>query len=257
MPIVHFRGRIFPYDPKAFFVNFKDIPTLNWKDGQTGESTQITTRIDASIIDLEFDVKTFDERNLAGLAKIAWDVARVAVDLWSFKTGWGLGVVIDSIVTPDGRSATLLSKDESLGVLATALDSSDPKVNNFDVCYRIVATEPALFMALNDLIVSITLPHHATVNCARAVERLRAIMAPNVDRKQAWPLFQGNLNIDRTYREYVTNISTGPRHGDPAFVPGTIVTEVTKRSWMIMNRFLEYRKRANKPLPLAEFPLLR
>jgi hypothetical protein len=111
-------------------------------------------------------------------------------------------------------------------------------------------------MALNDLIVSITLPHQASVNCARDVEGLRVLMVPATDRKQAWPIFQTNLNIDRAYREFVTDVSTGPRHGDRTWIPGTTVTEATKRAWIILNRFLEYRKRANQALPLADFPLL-
>jgi hypothetical protein len=49
---------------------------------------------------------------------------------------------------------------------------------------------------------------------------------------------------------------TGPRHGDPAHIPAITTTEITRRSWKIMNRFFEYKKRDNGPLPLAEFPLL-
>jgi hypothetical protein len=257
MQIVHFKGKVLPYDPAVLHIDVKDLPSLNWTDGQTGDSMTITTKIDASVVDIEFVVKNFDEKDIPALMMKAWDLARAAVDLWCLKAGWGLGVVIDSIVKPDGTSGTLLSKNESLGALVTALDGSTPGINNYDACYRLLVKEPPLFMALNDLIVSITLPHVATVNCARAIEGLRVLMAPAAtDRKHAWPILQGNLNIDREYREYVTDISTGPRHGDRTFTPGTVVTETVKRSWIIMNRFLEYRKRGNQALPLAEFPLM-
>jgi hypothetical protein len=64
------------------------------------------------------------------------------------------------------------------------------------------------------------------------------------------------LNITRDYQQYITDQSKGPRHGDPQFVEGTITREVSMRTWSIMNRFLEYRKRGNQPLMGPDFPLL-
>ena len=257
MPIVHMKGKVLPYDPTAFVVNVKDLPPLTWKNGQTGNCTKITTRIDASVVDIEFDVNAFHEKDIPALMMKAWDLARAAVDLWCFKVGWGLSVVIDSIVKPDGTSATILSKDEPLGVLATALDSSQNGINHYDTCYRLLVSEPPLFMALNDLIVSITVPHHASVNCARAIEGLRVLMAPGEGRKDAWAIMRSNLNIEAEYLTFVTDLSTAPRHGDRTWIPGPTVSEAVRRTWIVMNRFLEFRKRGSKSLPLAEFPLLR
>jgi hypothetical protein len=219
----------------------------------------ITTRIDASIIDMEFDVNSYDPNDLSPLLMRAWDLARAAVDLYCFQVGWGLSVMLDTFVNEAGNETTLLPRMDSLAAYCTALqpDPQNPTVNNYDLCYRLLIAEPPLFMALNDLIVSITLPHHASVNCARAVEGLRVLMVPGLtDRAQSWPIFQANLNIDRGYREYITGVSTGPRHGDRTWIAGTTVTEVVTRSWIIMNRFLEYRKRGNLALPVAEFQLL-
>lgn len=207
---------------------------------------------------MEFNVNHYDDIVRGEIFKRAWDLARTAVDAYCYLAGWGLTVYLDTLVDPSGDVTTVLPKDESLAALCTAFDlkvASGP--NSFDALYRMLVAEPALFMALNDLIVSITLPHHATVNCARAIEGLRVLMAPSItDRQRAWPIFQDNLNIDRAYREYVTGVSTGPRHGDRTFIPGTVVTETTKRSWTIMNRFLEYRKSGNQPLAVADFQLL-
>jgi hypothetical protein len=258
MPIVHFKGKVLPF-PSPIQVMVKDLPSVDWFDSTNAQTMRITTRIDASIIDMEFDINAYDEADLSPLLIRAWDLARAAVDLYCYQVGWGLSVVIDTFVNEAGVESTLLPKMESLAAHSSAVqaDPNNPGVNNFDVCYRLIVSEPPLFMALNDLIVSITLPHHASVNCARAIEGLRVLMVPaGTDRKQAWPIFQGNLNVDRDYREYVTGVSTGPRHGDRTWIPGTTVIEVTRRSWIIMNRFLEYRKRGNQPLPLAEFPLL-
>lgn len=256
MPIVHFKGKVLPYDPSAFVINVNDLPTVEWNDQHTNQKLKITTRIVASIIDVEFEVETFNEQDPSSLLMRAWDLARAAVDLFSFKFGWGLSVSIDTLVKPDGTSSTI-RPEIPLSQYSTALHSTNPAVNNFDVCYRLLVSEPELFMAMNDLIVSITLPHHASTNCARAVEGLRVLTTSvATPRSQAWPIFQLNLNIDRAYREYITDVSTGPRHGDRTWIPGTTVNEVVTRSWIIMNRFLEFRKRGNQQLPLNEFPML-
>ena len=259
MPILHFKGKVLPYAPNHYRVDANEIPTVEWVDQAAQQTYKISTKLENSVIDIEFEMQAFSGADqLASMAIRAWDLARLVVDLISFQQGWGLSVILDTLVMPAGLTSTFMPKDERLAQFSTAIQpSGTPPINNFDVCYRLIVAEPPLFMALNDLIVSITLPHHGAVNCARAVEGLRVLMtSPAIDRKQAWPIFQTNLNIDRAYREYVTGTSTGPRHGDRAHIPGPIVMEVVKRSWIIMNRFLEYRKRGSVQLPLPEFPLL-
>lgn len=44
--------------------------------------------------------------------------------------------------------------------------------------------------------------------------------------------------------------------GESVGFSGAVTTEVTRRSWVIMNRFMEYRLRGDKPLDAKEFPLL-
>jgi hypothetical protein len=64
------------------------------------------------------------------------------------------------------------------------------------------------------------------------------------------------LNISRGYQEWVSKQSTGTRHGDNAFVPGAVSSEAMLRTWAILNRFLEYRKRGSQPLTVPDFPEL-
>jgi hypothetical protein len=75
-------------------------------------------------------------------------------------------------------------------------------------------------------------------------------------RGQAWGIFQTNLRISRDFRELITDTSKGPRHGDRTYIEGATTIEITKRAWQIMDRFIEYRRRRNQPLPEADFPLL-
>jgi hypothetical protein len=124
--------------------------------------------------------------------------------------------------------------------------------------YKVVLEEPAIFMALNDLIVAISYPHHGPVNCARAVESIRHLLAPNLKKRDAqWRVMNNALQLKSTYTSFITDHAKTGRHGDRTHIPGTTVREVVQRSWTIMNRFLEYKKRGGAvPLPLREFPEL-
>jgi hypothetical protein len=111
-------------------------------------------------------------------------------------------------------------------------------------------------MALNDLVTANTLPHYSPVTCARTIEGLRHLIAPGLQPKDGWSSLRQNLNIDENYLKFITDHSKGPRHGDPQHIPGAITTDIITRTWVIMNRFLEYRKRGNDALPISEFPML-
>ena len=65
------------------------------------------------------------------------------------------------------------------------------------------------------------------------------------------------LNIELEYLSFITEESRGPRHGDRFKGTPTAYKEVLKRSWNVMNRFLEYKKRKDKQLSLSTFPLLK
>jgi hypothetical protein len=85
---------------------------------------------------------------------------------------------------------------------------------------------------------------------------LRHIVSPSTPKGQAWRHLRDALNISEPYLKLITDVSTGPRHGDPTHIPGDMTVEITRRAWTIMNRFFEYKKRNAGALPLIEFPLL-
>jgi hypothetical protein len=128
---------------------------------------------------------------------------------------------------------------------------------NLEKVLLIVFGDPRIFMALNDLILANTLPHHAPTNCARVLEGLRTVMTPDgMGRDKGWPILRQNLQMDRTYLEFITEHSTGPRHGDRSHISGDVTMAIVGRTWTIMNRFLEFKKRGDTQLPLVEFPML-
>lgn len=183
----------------------------------------------------------------------ALDLCRAQVDLVGFKMGWGVTVVLEAFVNENGVTTPIFLKDETLGALCTAFASD----KHFDeLCVKVIQS-PALFMALRDLVSAISLPHVSLVDCARAMERLKHLVAePGAKDAQAWEQLREALHIEKTYLRFITDHSTGPRHGRPGHTPGIDTTEVVRRSWIIMNRYLEYLRRDGTSLPLAEFPLL-
>jgi len=255
MPKVQFLGRVLP---SAVVVSIQGMPTVNWESPDIGLKMSFTIRIDNSSIRVERDVTRFVASDAVHLYMRGFDLARAAVDLASFSTGNGFSVVLDTFINPDGVQSPIVARDESLSALCTAFSTDPARQKDFNEVLRIVITEPPLFMVLNDLITAITFPRYAAVNCARAVEGLRhLIAAPGTPPPQAWAQFRQDLRAEETYLKLITECSAAPRRGDHTHIPGQVITEITRRAWTIMNRFLEFRKRGNKPLPASEFPPLR
>ena len=171
----------------------------------------------------------------------------------------GFIVIFETLILPDGHPHEIQFADPSLPPLCTAYNVGLADENNFLSLLRMVIAEPNLFLALNDLIETMIFPHVALVNCGRVIDGIRRMITPpgsGLSRTQEWLAMHSALNISRTYQEWISEKSSGPRHADRSFEPESVVREVQQRTWAIMNRFLEYRKRGNTLLPIANFPLL-
>jgi hypothetical protein len=225
-----------------------------------GLSIQIKLNIKDSMVDVECNANRFEVTELATIYTWALDFATASANLVAFAGGYGVTVILDLLVGPDGTSSEFFSVNRDLAALCTSfgVNSASTTINNeFTEIYSLVLTERSLFMALDDLIVANTRPHHAVINCARVVEAIRIMIAPpGTPPKQAWPILRGTLHLGEEYLKLITDQSTSPRHGGSDRPDGSINTVLVMRCWTIMNRFLEFRKRGNKALPMSEFPLL-
>ncbi len=228
------------------------MPGVAWKIKERGLSLHFQVEIERSQIHLTVNANTYSPDDIAVLYKHALDIARTVVELAAFKKGYGVFVLLSRFVDPDGVSKELvLGCNENLARICTAFDLTD----GFPQMWRIVQLSPAIFAILNDLIASITVPHVATVNCARAIDGIRQLIGGSGTDKQQWSAMRQTLRVDREYLQFITDRSKGPRHGNRLYLDGVAVTEIVERSWTIMNRFLEYKKSGDKPLP-ASFPEL-
>jgi len=255
MPKGRFLGSVLPLTAR---ISIPEIPYATCY-GEGGLVLDLEISIANSIVEVDCTMSHFDEVTFPYAHVKSLDLARAAVDLVAFGTGWGLSVNFHTFIGPDRTRKNLLPSHEGLSQLCTAYKptfAQPQKDKDFQKMLLLVFEEPPLFLALHDLTQAITESHHAPVNCARAIEGLRTMMGPGEPRAKQWASFRHSLNVQEDYVRLITDQSVAARHGERPFIHGSLVQEVVERSWMLMNRFLEFRKRGNQPLPLAEFPSL-
>lgn len=256
MPTVRFLGRILP---PVFKITLSDIPTVNWTGVDQSVQVPFHLRIQNSEVEVDCELAQFQDADLHSLYPRAYDLTRTWLDIGGFATGQGYTLVLEYFIRPDGLKTPLVPMSAHLAPLCTAYkvpaETLEEKIELSKI-FSLVLSENALGRALNDLAQTLTFHNQSPVNCARALEGLRKIVAPDEERRQGWPELRQIVNSDVDYMKWITDRSTNPRHGDRSFISQAVLTEIVQRSWTIMNRFLEYRKRGNQPLPEDEFPLL-
>jgi hypothetical protein len=182
----------------------------------------------------------------------AIDLPRTIVDLIAFKQGRGLEVHIDRFIDEQGVLHTLGTEVDGLAELCTAYGLA-----HLDDVLDLVLPTHRLAFALHDLSVAATHTHDTRVRCGRAIDALRVLIAPGLPPNKGWPLVHDALKVDKEYLSFITGHSQGVRHGDHDDYDSADSTVLLRRSWTVMNRYLEYLKRGRKPLPESEFPLLK
>ena len=203
-------------------------------------------RVQDGAIVIDCDLNKFDESaHLVVLFMRATELAKASIDLASFASVHGLTAVLETFTDASGTSIPLAAQRPSLEAHAAAvrLGTAD-----FDKLLDLVLAEPPLFMALHDLIEALSSPQRARVNCARAIRNLWPYFGRSGSPETAALALRDNLQISSAYVRRITR--QDQTHASPE---GT--SDVVEQAWIVMNRFLEYRKRG-QPLPLSEFPLL-
>ena len=256
---LQFLGRILP---SSAVLNTTDLPKTNWKAPNLDLDMTFTVQIVNSTISVYVEINKWNkDEHLVHVYMRALDIARGIVDLCSFRSAIGMTVVLESLVEPNGAKSLLLLQQPELAGLASSIENKSPPVtadqNDFDKVLRHILTHPPLIRALHDLVEAITQTHVAPTACGRAMEGIRHFISPGLERKKGWKKMIDVLRIDRTYLELITDTSKGPRHADPEHISGATCLEISKRAWIIMNRFFEYLKPGARPLPESEFPMLR
>jgi hypothetical protein len=257
MPKVRLVGRILP---SAITVSASSLPSTRWNEPDLEMTFRVNIVNSRMEVECELD-KWNKDLHFMPVYMRAMDIARAHTDLFSFQWAIGLTVTFETFIDTNGSESALLVQQPELKDFATStINETSPQhfnENNFDIVLRRVIENFSAMGALHDLNEAITQTHASPRACGRAVEGIRQAIAPGLERKKGWAQMNETLRIDRSYLDLITDTSIGPRHADPAHVTGARCREITKRSWIIMNRFLEYLKRGSQPLPESEFSTLR
>ena len=254
MPKVQFIGRVLPNSVKFTIT----VPQIKWKWEEEDVEITFNIKVLASVVIVECDSLRYEPRYVVEFHRRALDLAKGSVNLAAFASGLGVIVTLDSMIAPDGAATPLMFNDPRLPALCSSFSLDPTKQAEYSNIFHMVITDTNLFFALNELIEAITIPHLSPVNCARAMDRLKHLIAgPNAKDPQAWRQMRAALEISEDYLKYITEHSKHARHGRPGYTPGTVTSETTRRTWIIMDRYFEYRKRGGvTPLPVSLYPML-
>ncbi len=226
---------------------------------ENGLELEASICIEKSLITVDCDLNRYIEEELVYIHKFCFDMTRACVDLVAFGGGYGVVVIFETFTNDKGIVNQLHYANPTLQAECTVIKlnaSGDSDRKGFFDLLGIIMTDIPLLMALNDLIQANSLPHQGPTNCGRVLDGLRKIAAPGLDLKPGWIVLREIVRVDEAYTQWVSNYSTMTRHGGGTYIHGTDTQEIVRRTWAVMNRLLEYRKRGNQPLPSVEFPLL-
>lgn len=183
----------------------------------------------------------------------AMNLAHLVIDLACFHRGLALTVVLESWTDPLGVRKEIGSAEPAVAGISTSFDTETKLVAPLEL----LLAEPEVWEALHDLTQSLVGRSNTVINCARAVEGIRHLLAPETgSTSAAWAVMRDMLNLDRTYIQAIMDASLNPRHGKRGLITPETQVLVMKRSWAIMKRYLEFRLRKSGPLRDPEFPLL-
>ena len=228
-------------------------PTLKvWDHQKKTDVGTVDISIDNNDITVTISLAEIDGTSENDALKNANDTVDAVVSLASFQSGQGFSFILDKIHYADGRAHDIGIAEPHLAKLTTALRSE----MDVDILTRIIADDKMLFLALRDLAESIRGGHSAPINFARAIETIRNDFTPRGGKREdGWEPMRSSLNVSKRFLMKIMIAGRGPRHGDRRLVH-TDYSDVQGMAWEVMNRFLEYRKRHNQPLPISDFPLL-
>jgi hypothetical protein len=245
---VTFWGRIFPELPPAV-LPLKHTHTTFWAPSSTGLTGSSTVEIQNCQVVIHCDLNRFERTDFSMVHLGAFRIARAVVDMAAFERGIGLTLIIDKFDGLTGKPDTIHSQDLTLASLCT--------VSRLDVT-RFICMDLQVSRALNELTGTLERPDEILTDCARAIERLTHILAPNAEKKERWRVLRKTLQLSEGYVRLISQTSEGPRHGNPKQPALSKVLDSRRRAWVIMDRFLIFKKRGDKPLDLnpESFPLL-
>ena len=132
-----------------------------------------TLSITKGIVEVICESNLFGSENYDGQVHLrANDLARTVVNSYAFGKGMGLSVILETVVKPDGIKYNVQAHQPELEPLVTVLRSGPDGGIDIQAILPFILTDPTIFVALNDLIGSITQIQETPVKCGRAIDAI-------------------------------------------------------------------------------------
>ena len=250
MAIARVHGRVFPSFVRLTASGIK----ITYKRPSIGIHMEMeTTFNDDGTVVVACDLISFDSLvHQSLLHKAAQHLAQPYVDLATLRLGRAVSLILSHIEWPDGSISEIDKRDSKVEGLATVLQDDESLKQLVGILFQDHQTA----IAVRDLADTLRQEHIVEINFGRVMDAICIYFAPpGTKRDKGWEPMRTALRISAPYLRSITDASIAPRHGDQS---GAITDRqpLAVRSWTIMNRFLEYRKRGDQPLPESDFPLL-
>ncbi len=264
MPTVKFLGNI---QPDFLVKSFNDSEKLSWYDPHPQININFTLNIRGSDFEIVCQLDNWETHFIDNVHKRSYDFISSYLDLITFFTGDPLYAFITHYVNSDDVKTEFAIRNPHLSQFCTVYSSNQSQESYFKI-RNIVRTDPRVFLVLRDLCHSIRSHHDILIGCARSIDGIRLLIwgmdtKSRRDTSLSWNKLRVTLRISEQYLKLITDSSISYRHGSKDFTPGDIVGEVVERSWIVMNRYLEFRLRNtdqtlenSHPLPNDTFPVL-
>jgi hypothetical protein len=239
--------------PKSLKFGLTFPHAVAWQSN-SGLTAHLTPRIKDGDVEIECLLST-DEPTLQDLADVfdgAYTLLATIVNLHVFATGGGMTVYLDEVLRPGESKRVGIRRGEERCVgLCTAFDPMQS-----GEIWKFVFGDPQLNLIFNDLAMALQFPAYQQIACGRAIDGMRVYLSPDEEPQKGWIHLRKELNVSRKYVDYVWERASEARHRERFDFPANENSESMRRTWVLINRFLEYCLAGKVALSVPKYPLL-
>lgn len=235
MPDFRYHGVVFPrwrplsveYEPELQ-VSRSDIPDARILCSMREGEVTVSVAVDA-----------YTEDTWHALFQPVLDAAQSLANTVGFIAAVPYTVVLEAVVTPDGKTRSIALGDPVLRNL-TSFTTDDVEAISDELL-----EDHALSLLVSDLLMSLNKTHYAAIAYGRVADGLARIVSPGVAMPQAWRTLRQTLRVDEAYLRLLTSTAVPQRHGDRVPVSAKLNRELSIRAWTLVDRYLVLRIRGS------------
>ena len=235
MPQIEFAGYV---EPTFLKINAQSIKPIPWKDTNLPPFV-FMYRIKEAEVSIICEIETVDEFAVNYTHLVVYSFVASVINCLGFAKAEGFRLILNSCTIPGKEPASLHSGNP---ILTSICSFTSQEILDMMMADRRIARP------LGDLAETRNNPMDSYINVQRAIDGIGLLLSDEEEPSKRWKAIRESLNLSRPYLQFISDLSRGPRHGSTAPVSMVNVAEVQARGWIVMNRFLEFRKRGNVKL---------